>query len=206
MTNAMIQQGLFPKSARKIYESAYRKWHDRKGDYETYIRAAVMAFESNIAGVRERDYRMVAHAIIASHQNRVYRYTRDLVRKLKRKKYFLLAVSHSPRGIVYEFCRKLGFDKVYGRIYEVNSRGLFTGNVSYHEFIEDKAKVLRRAVEKEGLTLRGSVGVGDTESDISFLSLVDNPVCFNPNRKLYAAAKRNGWDIVVERKDVIYHL
>jgi len=34
------------------------------------------------------------------------------------------------------------------------------------------AKVLLRAVEKEGLTLAGSVGVGDTESDIAFLKMV----------------------------------
>jgi phosphoserine phosphatase len=50
------------------------------------------------------------------------------------------------------------------------------------------------------------VGVGDTESDIPFLKLVDRPICFNPNRKLYAAAKRHGWKVVVERKDVIYKI
>jgi len=56
------------------------------------------------------------------------------------------------------------------------------------------------------LTLKGSVGVGDTESDIAFLKMVEKPICFNPNQKLYQYAKRAGWKIVVERKDVIYHL
>ncbi len=46
--------------------------------------------------------------------------------------------------------------------------------------------------------------MGDTETDISFLKMVDNPICFNPNKNLYNYAKKKGWEIVVERKDVIY--
>ncbi|GAI32477.1 unnamed protein product, partial [marine sediment metagenome] len=36
------------------------------------------------------------------------------------------------------------------------------------------------------------VGVGDTESDIAFLKMVEKPICFNPNKKLYQYAKRVG--------------
>jgi phosphoserine phosphatase len=78
--------------------------------------------------------------------------------------------------------------------------------VLYLELISDKAEILKRAVEKEKLTLKGSVGVGDTESDVAFLKMVERPICFNPNQKLYQYAKRAGWEIVVERKDVVYHL
>jgi len=72
--------------------------------------------------------------------------------------------------------------------------------------ISDKAKVLERAVQKEGLTLEGSIGVGDTEGDITMLSKVEQPICFNPNQLLYNEAKKQGWKIVVERKDVIYEI
>lgn len=117
-----------------------------------------------------------------------------------------MAISHSPKRIVEEFCKKLGFDKIYGQIFEINNQKRFTGKVLQVEFILDKAKILKRAVEREKLTLKGSVGVGDTESDIPFLKMVETPICFNPNQKLYRYAKRAGWKIVVERKDVIYHL
>ncbi|MEK7208426.1 MAG: hypothetical protein AAB699_02660 [Patescibacteria group bacterium] len=70
----------------------------------------------------------------------------------------------------------------------------------------NKAATLRRAVLKEGLTLAGSIGVGDTESDIPFLELVEQPICFNPNAKLYAHAKRRKWEVVVERKDMVYQI
>ena len=115
-------------------------------------------------------------------------------------------ISHSPKEVLEGFCGAWGFDKVYGRIHEVDENGLLTGKTQYLNLIEDKSKVLRRAIEKENLTMKGSVGVGDTDSDISFLSQVDRPICFNPNKKLYKHAKRNGWKVIVERKDVIYKL
>ncbi|MBI2055454.1 MAG: hypothetical protein HYT42_01035 [Candidatus Sungbacteria bacterium] len=48
--------------------------------------------------------------------------------------------------------------------------------------------------------------MGDTESDVSFLKLVERPIAFNPSMKLYKYAKKRGWEVVVERKDVIYRL
>ena len=100
----------------------------------------------------------------------------------------------------------MGFDKMYGLIYEIDRQKRFTGKILHAELISDKAEILKRAIEKEKLTLKGSVGVGDTESDITFLKMVEKPICFNPNQKLYQYAKRAGWKIIVERKDVIYHL
>jgi phosphoserine phosphatase len=48
--------------------------------------------------------------------------------------------------------------------------------------------------------------IGDTASDIGMLELAENPIAFNPSRELFEAAKERGWQVVVERKDVVYHL
>jgi len=204
LVEAMIAEGLFPPGLRKVYARAYKNWLDRKDVYDKYINGVVLAYNKHIKGVEQKKFLKVAKKVIAFHQNRVYRFTRDLVRDLKKKNYYLLAISHSPREIVEAFCKKLGFSKVYGRIYSTDRRGKFTGEMLYLDLISDKAKVLARAVEKENLTFRGSVGVGDTESDINFLKKVSRPICFNPNKRLYDYARRAGWEIVVERKDVIY--
>lgn len=206
LVEAMISEGLFPATLRKTYAREYKNWLDRKDVYEKYINGVVAAYNKHIGGVDYKKFMKVAGKVISFHHNRVYRFTRDLVRDLKKKNYYLLAISHSPREIVEQFAKKLGFSKVYGRIYDVDRRGKFTGEVIYLDLISDKAKVLARAVKKENLTLRGSVGVGDTESDIKFLKMVDRPVCFNPNKKLYDHARRAGWEIIVERKDVIYKI
>lgn len=203
---AMIAAGQFPERARALYEGAHTRWLDRKGSYEKYIDAVVQAFRRHIPGVREADFVPLMQKMVRAHRHQVYRYTRDLVASLRRRGFYLLAVSHSPRYMVDDFARELGFHKIYGRVLEVTDGGRFTGHALHLDIISNKAKVLRRAIEKEGLTLDGSVGVGDSEADVGFLEMVENPICFNPNAALLRVAKRRGWKIVVERKDVVYEI
>jgi HAD superfamily hydrolase (TIGR01490 family) len=206
LVEVMVERKLFPKSAKDFYTEEEKLWKDRKGSYENYVRAVVDSFVTHIKGVAYDDFKTAGEIVIERYSHRVYRYTRDLVKKLKKKGYYLLAISQSPKGILDEFCKKLGFNKVYGRFYELGPSDRFTGEIADLHLIENKANIVKRALQKEGLSLKGSVGVGDTEGDISFLELVDIPICFNPNSALYKHAKRNGWKVVVERKDVIYEL
>lgn len=206
VTEALIQEGLFPAKAEKMYHAAYKNWLDRKGSYETYIRGVIDAFDTYIKGIDREHFLRVARNVVKFHQNRVYRYTRDLVRELRQKKYYIIAISNSPKELVDEFCKTLEFDRSYGRIYKVERNGKFTNEVLYLDLVSNKAKLLKRIVAEHGLSLKGSVGVGDSEADIPFLKLVDKPICFNPNSILYAHAKRAGWRVIAERKDVIYRL
>jgi len=206
LTDGLIQAGIFSPKVRKLYARAYKNWTDREGSYKEYINAVVRAFWKNINGIKYNEFSKVAKKVVALHGSRTYQYSRDIVKNLKKKNYYLLAISNSPKKIVDEFCRKLGFNKTYGQLWEVDKQKRFTGEPLYLDLMNDKAKVFKRAIEKEKLTLKGSVGIGDTESDIAFLKMVEKPICFNPNQKLYRYAKRAGWKIVVERKDVIYRL
>ena len=204
LVDILINEGLFPQRARRTYEKPYRRWLDRKGSYEEYIQALVRCYVRHIKGVRQPKLWRAAEKVMAYQKNRVYRFTRDLVHDLNRKKYVLVAISNSPTDIVQPFAFRFGFDTVYGRIYAVDGRERFTGKILYEDLISDKAKILQRVCAKYRLTLRHSIGVGDTEADISFLRLVDHPIAFNPNKKLYDVAKKRGWKVVVERKDVVY--
>ncbi|OHA80201.1 MAG: hypothetical protein A2747_01095 [Candidatus Yonathbacteria bacterium RIFCSPHIGHO2_01_FULL_44_41] len=206
LVEVFIELGLFPVEVRTQYEKEKVLWLDRKGDYESYIMAVVGVFLKNIKGVPYSEFIRASELVVARYRHRTYKYTEDLIKDLKKKGYFLLAISQSPKGTLDLFCRDVGFDKTYGRLYETGPTDCFTGNIMDEHLIASKAAIVRRAVEKEGLTLEGSVGVGDTEGDISFLELVERPICFNPNLKLYRYAKRMEWETVVERKDVIYKL
>ena len=206
LVEALVTADIFPKSIVSEYEPAHIAWLNREGTYEDYIDAMVQAYMSNIKGVHYSDFKDVSDAVIETESKKVYRYTRDLIPTLKKKGYFLLAISQSPKTIVDGFAKSIGFDKVYGRMYELGPQDRFTGEMIDVHLIVNKANIVKRAVDKEELTLEGSVGVGDTEGDVSFLELVETPICFNPNQNLYKEAKRRGWDVVVERKDVIYEL
>ena len=206
LVEALIQAKIFSKYARGRYLDAWDKWRDREGTYPDFIMSVVDAYQNAIKGVRRADVWKVAERVITIQNKRTYRYTRDLVKSLKAKNYFLLAISHSPYEAVAPFAKSWGFEKVYALVYEVDKRVRFTGETMYKDIILDKAKVLERALEHNGLTLTGSIGVGDTESDIPFLQMVDHPIAFNPSSELFKVAKKKKWDIIVERKDVIYQI
>ncbi len=206
VVHSLVAHGLIPEKAQNMYAVSYKNWLNRTGSYEAYIGDVVALFEKHIKGINQKEFARIAKEVVDFHEQRTYVYTRDLIKDLKKDGYFILAISHSPKELLDEFCSRWGFDKVYGRIYEVGPDGTFTGETLYKEEINNKANILRRFIEKESLSLEGSVGVGDSESDIKFLTFVENPICFNPNKSLYEHAKQSGWKVVVERKDVIYEL
>ncbi len=206
VTNALIAEGIFPARARRVYQQSFENWLNRKAGYDAYIADVVRAFDKYIAGVQRTVFLRVVRKVIGYQKHRVYRYTRDMIRKLRKQRYFLLAISHSPRDLVVEFTKHWGFHRVYGRMFELDAHQRFTGKILHAEVINDKAQILKHAIAHEGISLKGSVGLGDSEGDIPMLKLVDVPICFNPNRILYTYARRVGWKIVVERKDVVYKL
>jgi HAD superfamily hydrolase (TIGR01490 family) len=206
LVERLIQEGHLPQSMRERYGDAKEKWVNREGSYDAYVRAMVAASYEYFRGIPGDIFTKASEAVVSSQAKHVYRYTRDLVKRLKADGHFLLAVSHSPKAILDFFCPSLGFDKWYGLIYETDSAGLLTGKVVDEHVILDKAAVVKRAVENQSLTYEGSVGVGDSETDIPLLSSVETPICFNPSSGLYAYAKKEGWKVVVERKDVVYEL
>jgi HAD superfamily phosphoserine phosphatase-like hydrolase len=206
LVEVCVREGVLPASMRSGYVHAYDAWRNREGSYEAYINAVVTAFRQHIRGVYYGDFADIGRKVVEEQGRRTYRYTRDLIADLRSKDYYIVAISHSPKFILDEFCEQYGFDKVYGRIYEIGPRDLFTGVVVEEELMSDKANVVSRVIKKEGLSREGSIGVGDTESDIPLLEAVEMPICFNPNQSLYAHAKQRGWPVVVERKDVVYTL
>jgi len=206
LLDGLIDAGLISEVARKEFKHDHEKWLDRKGLYDKYIMAVTRTFMKHIKGVHYSDFVEIAKKSVLAHKDHVYLYTKDLIASLKKDGYYLLAISQSPKTITDLFCENLGFDKVYGRIYEIGPQDRFTGEMVDVHLISNKANIVRRAVQKENLTLKESVGVGDTEDDIPFLEMVETPICFNPNKKLHKHAVRMGWKIVVERKDMIYEI
>ena len=204
LVELMVARGIFPQEMKDAYEKEHQAWWNREGSYNDYIDAMITSFYKHIAGVYYGDFADISKEVVERQKHRTYRYTRDLVAKLKEDGYYLIAISHSPKTILDFFCPSLGFDKVYGMMFDIDEDDLLTGDVKDKYLIMNKANILHRVIEKENLTLQDSVAVGDTAGDISVLEMVHNPICFNPNSELYARARASAWEVVVERKDVVY--
>ncbi len=203
---ALIAAGVFPKRAEAEVRPQYEDWINRVGHYDAYINKLVEVFHKYIKGVEQKKLRVLSRQVVAEQKMRVYRFTRDLISELKRKKYFIVAISGSPSEIVRWYNRFLRFNKTYGSVLEVDSRGRYTSKMRHLYSVHDKHILIERVVKKYGLTMKGSIAVGDTESDLSMFKVVERPIAFNPSSGLYKVAKRKGWEVVVERKDVIYKI
>ncbi len=206
-TEMMIEEGVFPKSAKTEYQKEYDAWLNREGSYEDYIKALIAVFDKYIAGVKVAQFQDIVERAVQKRTKRVYRFTRDLIADLKAQNYFLVAISHSAKMAVDIFADRHGFDKVYGVMFEFENER-FTGRVLNKDLIFDKGKIVERVFEKEAdhLTRKDSLAVGDTASDISMLEKVERPIAFNPNKTLFDEAKKRNWEVMVERKDVIYKI
>ncbi len=207
LVEQLVVEGVFPEVAREGYAYERQLWRAREGTYEDYIDAVIETFLHHIKGVHYGIFADIGRRVVAVRSKHVYRYTRDLIKQLKDEGYYIIAISQSPKTILDEFCAQYGFDKVYGRMYEIGPQDRFTGVVSEEHLIQNKATIVKRVFDRHPeLSSVGSIAVGDTDGDISLLEAVDTAICFNPNQALYSYAKRQGWKVVVERKDVIYEL
>lgn len=202
----LVAREMFPKSVAKLYEGNDGELQNKKGEYGPYMRKLVDAFATHAKGLPYGDIADIAGELIEANRDHTFHYTCDLVKEFKKKGYFLLAISYSPKFMVDGYAYELGFDKSYGVFYDIGAASRFTGEITDEHLIMNKGAILTRALAKNNLTLNGSCGVGSTESDISVLDLTESSIAFNPNRVLYRHAKQKLWELVVEHKDVIYEM
>lgn len=141
--------------------------------------------------------------VIDRYKDQVYTFTRDLVKDLRQKGYFLIAISGSHQELVEKLAQYYNFDSWVGTKYE-RIHGKFSGKKYVPSM--NKSAVLHKIITENNLAMDDSYAVGDTISDLPVLEMVDNPIAFNPEKKLLEASSNNGWKIVIERKNVIYQL
>jgi HAD superfamily hydrolase (TIGR01490 family) len=204
LLDELVYRKIFPRKVRNELVNIYGQWLNHEGTYEKYREKLVSLYEDNIKGCSQGDVFEAARSVAVFNAKRVYIYTKELIDKIK-EGYILLVISGSPTEIVKEYAGIFGFDAYYGSVYETDSNGYYTGKVSF-EPVRNKGLIVKQYIAERGISLDGSIGIGDTESDASFLELVERPIAFNPNMNLKKIAQEKKWKIVVEKKDVIYEI
>jgi HAD superfamily hydrolase (TIGR01490 family) len=205
LTRRLVEEGVFSERVREELSDDYYAWVERRGSYDTYDRLVMDLFLRELEGVSVAELQRCARVEVETHGRRVHIYTRDVALRLKGSGYQLIAISGSPQEILDLFLKPLGFDRAWGTVLAQDARGCYTGEVLQNPF-GNKRRVMEEFLEDAETGLEGSVGMGDTISDVGFLEMVRTPIAFNPNRGLFDVARQRGWPIVVERKDVIYNL
>ncbi len=205
LLSELVFAGVFRKTTKKEITKMYEDWVHKRISYEKHRDKMIKLYHQNIIGCKEIDIKKIAKKVVGLNVERVYMFTKDLIADLKKKEYYLVIISGSPIEAVSAYADSLDFDDFYGSVYELDENNYYTGREIYLP-VWNKGQVVENFIEKYDLSLKDSVGVGDTDSDANFLKLVEKPIAFNPNKELKELAEKKGWRIVVERKDVIYKI
>ncbi|MBP6860439.1 MAG: hypothetical protein KBC38_02685 [Candidatus Pacebacteria bacterium] len=168
--------------------------------------ARLPALGRALKGVAYDEAEAMANELTEEHKGRVFPYVMGMLLELKSRGYFLLAISGAPRFLVDGFAYEAGFDKSYGSFFATGASERFTGAVEDEEVITNRGAVLQRAVRKEKLVMKGSVGLAASASFIPVLEMVENPLVFNPDHELRAHAEKRGWKVVLEEDGTVYKL
>jgi HAD superfamily phosphoserine phosphatase-like hydrolase len=173
--------------------------------YLAYEKELIQAYHEAIRHISVQAFHRAVQTVFEEYKDQTYTYTRDLIRKLQAQNYLLFAVSASQNEIVKLLAEYYGFDDAGGSVYHQTDGGRFTGTLDLLKR-EKKPEFIRQLIEKHEATHRGSIAVGDSDGDIPMLSFVEQPIVFNPDKKLFAHARAHHWKIVLERKSMIYEL
>ncbi|HEX5394970.1 MAG TPA: HAD family phosphatase [Candidatus Saccharimonadales bacterium] len=208
-----LYHALADELARRGYICArtYRRMKDARMAWKKRTEASFRDYEIEVIKVYELAIKKLTFAeldkaidaVFKEYKDQVYVYTRELIKKLEQQDYMLLAISGSQTEIIKKIAGYYGFDDFEATVYERSEKG-FTGKkiVASHQ----KDKVLMELVRKHSLSYEGSIAVGDSASDIAMLEMVELPIAFNPEQHLFEHARRKGWKVVIERKNMYYEL
>lgn len=204
LLEGLSYEGIFSKKSRNKLVQYYRAWLENRNSYDAYRKMLIRLYRKEIKGCNPSDVRRVARRVAKFHHGRLFVYTSELFKRLK-KTHFTVAISGSPIEIVSQFNEYLEFDRAYGTVFKIDENGLYTGDEDFAPVL-DKSQIIKELVSGEGYSTHHSYGVGDTDSDVRFLEMVDHPIAFNPDMSLKRKAEKKDWKIIVERKDVIYEI
>jgi HAD superfamily phosphoserine phosphatase-like hydrolase len=206
MSDALVKFGIISKHDYQSVLTLRMSWKKRNSpdsftDYEVSL---IRLIRRSLPGLKYETFTDICTAVAERYQDQVYTYTRDMLKRLREQGYLTFAISTSPAELVGQVASYYNFDDFSGSRYLVKE-GRLSGKTQLL-LKSGKQRQLATLIKRHGAVEKGSIGIGDTAIDIGMLEMVEHPIAFNPAKKLFEHASQQGWDIVLERKNVLYQL
>jgi HAD superfamily hydrolase (TIGR01490 family) len=156
-------------------------------------RSSALAF---IAGHSVSELEEIGEQIFDEHMaHKIWPGTRALAQQHLDAGQRVWLVTAAPIEIAAVIARRLGLTGALGTVAE-HVDGVYTGEL-VGEMLhgEGKAVAVRAMAEREGLDLERCHAYSDSSNDLPMLSLVGHPCAINPDPRLRAHARAQGWDV-----------
>lgn len=196
-----LARGLYRRkffTTRDIASAAWRQAYFRvvgveDPDHVAKTRASALAF---IEGHTVRELQDLGEEIFDEGMaHRIWPGTRALAQLHLDEGQRVWLVTAAPVEIAEIIARRLGLTGALGTVAE-HVDGVYTGRL-VGEMLHGpaKAEAVTALAEREGLDLAACAAYSDSYNDLSMLSLVGDPCAVNPDARLRAYARRQGWRI-----------
>ncbi|HWT40427.1 MAG TPA: HAD family phosphatase [Dongiaceae bacterium] len=201
----LYKMGVLPNDLTEQTTEKHREWRHRLhgNAFEEFEKIMVEGLDSYLPKLRVADYDAAVQRVLDKKAENIYVYTVGLLKQLQDEGYFTIAISGSQQELVEPFAKRYEFNAWVGQQWE-RGEEYFTGQVVKTHTGKDH--IIHGLMEAYDLTLKDSYAVGDSNGDSGMLSIVENPIAFNPTQELFDKAVENGWKIVIERKNMSYEL
>lgn len=196
--------GVFPENAFAELDTRWNKWRGGEMGFDVYESYVVQTMVKNLPLVPIELFEAACNKVVEQSAHKTHHYPRELLETLKKQGYTIIAITGSQQELIERFGAKYGFDVTVGALYE-RKNGHFTGKIE-RSVVGRKTEILKDIVKQLELTWEHSLAIGDSDSDIALLEMVEQPIAFNPSEGLFKQAKAEGWPIVIERKNIAYKL
>lgn len=113
----------------------------------------------------------------------------------------IVIVSTSGSEVVEPIGEMLGADRVVATRLEIVD-GLYTGEIDYYAYGEEKATAVRELAEASGYDLAECYAYSDSVTDLPMLQEVGHAHAVNPDKELRKAAVEAGWPVLVFSRPV----
>ena len=192
----LYQGGLIGRSA--VLKSAYAQFvyltsgadHDQMEQMRAYMQALCAGWP--VDQVRQ----IVADTLDDVVDPIVYTEAVELLDEHRAAGRDVIVVSSSGTEIVEPICARLGVDRAIGTQMAVDDDGLYTGEILFYAYGENKVVAMQALAEEAGYDLAESYAYTDSFTDLPMLAAVGHPVAVNPDDELRAAAVERDWPIL----------
>ena len=119
----------FSEYDRRVKE-AFKLWDERVGNYDNYLGDLTGTYVDAIKGLPTKYNDFVADKVVELKGNKVYAYTRKMIKWHKAQGHLVIFISGSPDFLVSRMAKKWNADDFCGSTYHTDKSGILTGKIS----------------------------------------------------------------------------
>ena len=138
----------FSEYDRRVKE-AFKLWDERVGNYDNYLGDLTGTYVDAIKGLPTKYNDFVADKVVELKGNKVYAYTRKMIKWHKAQGHLVIFISGSPDFLVSRMAKKWNADDFCGSTYHTDKSGILTGEISPMWDSKNKLKSIHKFCESD---------------------------------------------------------